>query len=299
MYRNLRIVLTLLVLCWGSLFLVQRWQVYRNVPANFEWNAVQDHLAANASADDLLLFEPAWLAGYAQDFGRMRQFSEVSRRDLKEKAFPPSSELWLISIFPENSAKADLKKMGFVEEALQAVYSVLLTRFRIPQKNFRYDFTANLAAAEAFAEYGNQKIDRGEWKNGQWVFSDPPDEWNQIRVATQPFRGQMRRCLWFHPLANAVKTLSFSSVPLGNTLYLYGGIVDSGIGTPPRAPVHFGVLIDGKTAAFFEYRDTDIRFARRIDTSAFSGVEHRVEFQVQTPDPFARHFCFSAWAVEE
>ena len=297
MPRKLFVLLSSAFFIGAAVLLAMKWRLYHQAPKNYEWNAVDAYLKREAGYDDLLLFEPSWLAGYAQDFGRLRPYSAVTRGEIFKNTYPPSSALWLVSMFKSSPLASRLKKSGFEEEVLQAMDPVFLTRYRIPSRNVLYDFSAHLSEAEVFVDHGDGDVRRAERQNGAWVFAGNPEDWNQVSVGTQPFRNQVRRCIWLHPVEDGVKTIRFAPVLIGKQIEYFAGIVDSGMSTPPGSPVYLSVELDGKPAGNFQFQDTDTDFYRVLDTASSSGAERIVTFQVQTANQARRHFCFSAWAV--
>lgn len=299
MFPRLRLFLFFSIFAAGTLFIVRKWEIYQKVPKNYEWNAVNAFMETEGDRDDLLLFEPSWLAGYALDLDRLSQFSVVTKEEIAKKSFPPTSRLWLISMTDAKSLERLLKKEGFSTNGSYKIHSLHLIRFQVPPRDLLFDFTKHLPAAEAMVDYGDGTGEKGRWENDKWIFESDPIGWNQIGVRTESFRRKKRRCLWFHPLDKGVKSLSFQSVPLGARIQFFGGIVDSGIKTPPGAPVYLRVLIDQKEIIRLEFRDTDTFFDRMIDTSSHAGTQSALTFEVQTADHTRRHFCFSAASLKE
>ena len=299
MLRKFGAFFSLLVLLGGTIYLLQQWRLFQRIPKNYEWNSLQAYLSTQAYENDLILFEPSWLVGYAQVHGRLTQFSVVTGRELFKNFYPPSSKLWLISLLRNSPLAEHLEKSGFIPEGPQSIHSIFLIPFRIPQRNVLYDFNQNLPKASAFFDYGDGRIAEGMWKDNAWIFPQFPDSewWHKVAITPTNFRRQgTRRCIWFHPLETAVKKLEYREVPLGNRIELFGGIADSGVRMPPGGPVYLSIQINGEKVATLEFRDTDSTFQHLVETSSFSGKTARVTFQVQTSEQAWRHFCFSAWS---
>lgn len=283
----------------GSLWIARQWAVYRRVPVNYEWNAVDLFLQGRASDDDLLIFDPDWLAGFAQDERRLHRYSVVTPQEIFQKIYPPASQLWLVSIFPRGPLAQRIQKAGLRLEESHSVHSVCLARYSLPSRNVAFHFTGHLAEARVFIGEGDGKVTEARKEGGAWTFIGNPADWNQVSVRIEPFRRRLRRCIWFHPLEEGVKTIEYSGVPVGKRMELFGGIVDDGIRTPPGAPVYLSVEVDGKPAGSLAFQDTDRNFYHLLDTASLSGEGRRVRFQVQTPDQGGRHFCFSASSLKE
>lgn len=295
MRYKLQVFLALLLMGFAAWLLGREWLAYQKAPNNFQWNAIDNFLKEHASEDDLLLFEPVWLSGFALDYGRLSRYSVVSQKEILKGTFPPSSRLWVISFHSEESFTRRFQQAGVSLEESHSIYSLSLSQYQLPPKG-TYDFTAHLREADAFIDYGDGEITKGEWKAGSWIFPDEPVEWNQIKLETQPFRRRMYRCIWFHPLENGVKTLSFSHAPLGKTLEIFGGIVDSGLQVPPGEPVYLFIKMDGKEMATLKFEDVDQVFHRHVPLPVLDRSPRQMQFEVRTSKQGYRHFCFSAWS---
>ena len=296
MFRKIRVALLGGIIAVSAFLLADQWRLYQNVPKNYVWNEVENFLKERAGTGDLVLFEPEWLAGYAQDFGGFKSYSVVTRQEAFKKQLPPSPKLWLISILKESKLARLLSQNGFVPENSETVYSVHLTGLHIPAEGVLYDFVERLPEAQVTINYGEEKIEKADWMNRAWVFKSDPIVWNQVSIQSQSFRGQDRRCIWFHPLEAGVKTLSFSNVPLGKKIQLFGGLVDSALLTPPGFPVFFFVKVGDQRIKTIEFKDTDTSFQHSLDLGPFQTSRQSVTFEVQTAGQARRHFCFAAWS---
>ena len=295
MYK-IRFTVFLIVMLAGSLVLTRQWGLYHSVPKNFEWNAIEDSLRTRGSVQDLLLFEPGWLAGYAQDHSRFSPYSVVTARDIKKDWIPPAPRIWLLSVIPHSPSDRFLKRLGFSAGQTQVLYAVQVTPYERPAKGALFNFSDHVNEANVFINYGEEKIQKARWENSAWVFEGNPMDWNQVGVRAEPFRNQIRRCIWLHPLEAGFKTISFSNVPMGKAIRLVGGITDSGLKTPPGASVILHVRVGGERIETLEFKDTDRSFEHKIPAQKFSGTNRQVDFEVQTSDQGQRHFCFSAWS---
>lgn len=296
MPHKLRVILGLAILGMGFFFLLQKWGLYQRVPKNYVWNAVDGFMKEHADVDDLILYEPSWLAGFAQDHGRLKIYSVVTEQEIFKKTYPPASQLWLISIFPKSSLAQRIQKGGFVIEETHPIYSVSLTRYSIPSRNVAFHFTDRLAEARVFIDYGDEKVIEAQKQGDSWVFSDNPIDWNQVSVRSESFRSLTHRCIWFHPLESGIKTISFSDVPLGRKLRIFGGMVDSALLTPPGPSVFLSVKIGEERIQMIEFKDTDISFSHSLAVEPFQEMRKPVSFEIQTENQTRRHFCFSAWS---
>lgn len=295
MRHKLQVILGLILMGFVAWTLGRQWEAYQKAPKNYQWNAIDHFLKEHASEDDLLLFEPAWLAGFALDYGRLDRYSIVSHKEVLKGTFPPSSRLWVISFQSQEGLTRRFQQAGISLEESHSIHSLFLSQYQLPAKG-TYDFAAHLSEADAFIDYGDGKITKGEWKTRSWVFPDEPVEWNQIKLGTQPFRRRIRRCIWFHPLENCVKTLSFPDTSLGRTLEIFGGIVDSGLQVPPGEPVHLFIKMDEKQIAVLKFEDTDQIFHHHVPLPALDPSPRQMQFEVKASKQSYRHFCFSAWS---
>jgi len=294
--RKLLLIIACLVGLATGFFVLAQWRLYQRIPKNHEWNAVNRFLEEGGTPDDLLLFEPSWLAGYAQDRGRLKNFSVVRKEEIFNETFPPSSRLWLVSIFKKQPLAERLKNAGFVRNKTASMYSVQLSNYSIPRRGSLYNFEKNLRKAYVFIDYADGRREEAVWKRKSWTFPSKPSSWNQVSSRLESFRGERRRCIWLHPVEGGKKTLQFSDVELGDRLEIFGGIVDSGRRYPPLAPVFLTVQVDSKPIGRLTFKEADDSFHRMIDTSGLAGRRHQVSFQVESPSENKRYFCFATWS---
>lgn len=296
MYRKIRVLLSLTVIVTGTILLGDQWRLYQGVPKSYVWDEVENFLKIQASPNDLIVFEPGWVSGYAQDVGRLRSYSAVTSREIFKGEFPPSPKLWVISILKSPRLASHLSKNGFIPEISDTLYSVHLTSYRIPSKEAVYDFSEHLQEAQVSIDYGDDNVQKAELENGAWIFRDDLTEWNQVSVRAESFRNQTRRCIWFHPIEAGLKRISFPNIPMSKRLRIFGGIVDSGLRTPPGTPVFLSVEVGDNKVGTIEFNDTDVSFNHAIDLDNPASANQQVSFEVQTKEQGMRHFCFSAWS---
>jgi hypothetical protein len=131
-------------------------------------------------------------------------------------------------------------------------------------------------------------------KDGQVLCSAA--DWNHVGDYADRFNGGFKPCLLAHPVGPGQKLLiHFLHVPVSSNMTLEDGLTDACVRqSPAGAPVTIDVSIDGTPVA------TDTRpnqlgwYEHDIDTSAFAGGDHEVDFSVESRDNVFRYFCFDA-----
>ena len=108
-----------------------------------------------------------------------------------------------------------------------------------------------------------------------------------------------RCCIWNHPAGPEPVAVSFQGVPLGDSLVVEGGLDYTNDRRTGRSPVRLRVFVDDQPLGELRHRDRDGFVKVELDTGRFRGGEHDVRFEVTTPSPHARTFCWSASTRQE
>ena len=104
-----------------------------------------------------------------------------------------------------------------------------------------------------------------------------------------------KRCLYVQPVDRAQVRLSFAAT-LGRTLAVRTGLHDYHQRKIADGRVLLRVLIDGREVGQTWQGSNDGWKPLDLDTAAMDGQPHEVTFEVSSPKPYARHFCFAAEA---
>jgi hypothetical protein len=104
-----------------------------------------------------------------------------------------------------------------------------------------------------------------------------------------------KRCLYVQPVDRAEVRLTFSAT-LGRKLAIRTGLHDYHQRKIGDGRVLLRVFIDGREAGQTWQGSNDGWKPLDLDTTAQDGQPHEVTFEVSSPKPYARHFCFAAEA---
>ncbi len=157
-----------------------------------------------------------------------------------------------------------------------------------------YDFGDSLRHATVGVKRG------GDFRPCEQVFDYffcSNHEWNRVAQKAVDFEaGEIRRCIWAHPLKDAKLVIDFPDVPPGDALVGYYGVAKTGTASR-RAPVEFTVGIDGIAKAQLQSDRAEkiSHFNIPLDRNKDS---REVSFEVHAKNVGRRHFCFEAQVVD-
>ncbi|MBK8480164.1 MAG: hypothetical protein IPL40_03145 [Proteobacteria bacterium] len=139
------------------------------------------------------------------------------------------------------------------------------------------------ASAEAC---GKTRVDRFQCSRGSWNYVGPTAE----RVG-----GELRRCIWAHPIDGAGLRIVFPGVRLGRAVVGHHGLSDEAVASfPTGAAVRLGLWVDGEAVATRERSNAVGWEAWRVDTSRWAGRRAELAFEVSAAASGGRHYCFAA-----
>jgi hypothetical protein len=118
--------------------------------------------------------------------------------------------------------------------------------------------------------------------------------WNYVGMSSERVGGQLRRCIWAHPVDEAELSITFPGVRLGKALFGHHGLTDHAARSAGGAPVKLEVRIDGVLRQSFTRTNRAGWADWRLDTSALAGNRAEVTFVVSTRRAGVRHYCFDA-----
>jgi hypothetical protein len=180
--------------------------------------------------------------------------------------------------------------------------AIELTDLRtLPIRRVRYDFLERLPRASANIEYreGNQPCLRqgdrlvcrdelGNLDNERYVASSPAtiEEYTMVR------------CIRARPESNALLSIAYPKVPLGEAIVGYYGIERAGRLLFRRRPVDFTIMLDG--ARVYEARTQSDSKMHYFNVKLPGGSQRRgtVVFTVRAENVSKRYFCFQAQVVD-
>ncbi|MGI5863089.1 MAG: hypothetical protein ACOX6T_13650 [Myxococcales bacterium] len=270
-----------------------------SLPSEADYQRLAESLASQAAPGDAVLLDPHW-AERARLFVKGIPILNFGRNPTRED-LASLRRLFVLSA-PElpRSDRAEtferLESMKFRRTGEPTEFGNLsLTLFEnsaveVPS----FDFTSEVAKARVFVRRpdGSEELcpragDRHPCKRAGWM-----NVGAEIKeIAFKPYR-----CIWAHPAGHEPLVIEYSDVPLGKELRVLAGIVGQiAFRTERYQPVTLAVKVDGEllTSVVVPPGEPGERRST-VGTGRFAGGRHRVSFEVSTPDPAMRHFCFGA-----
>lgn len=133
---------------------------------------------------------------------------------------------------------------------------------------------------------GKTRVDRFQCSRGSWNYVGPTAE----RVG-----GELRRCIWAHPVDGAALRVVFPGVRLGRTVGGEHGLTDEAVASfPTGAAVRLVLAVDGEPVAVRERPNAAGWERWRVDTARWAGRRADLVFTVSAAAAAGRHYCFSA-----
>ena len=140
---------------------------------------------------------------------------------------------------------------------------------------------------------GEEKGPRGEGKlSHRRRCGRKKDTWNVVATTRQKAAGDLRDCIWAHPVDDAAIEIAFADVDLGTSLGGYMAITDLAL-DKRDFPVHLEILA-GDDVLYRASRSTEPGWHEfRVDTSPWQGEATDLLLRVETDKQRWRHFCFA------
>ncbi len=118
------------------------------------------------------------------------------------------------------------------------------------------------------------------------------DTWNVVAVTRQKAGGDLRDCIWAHPVDDAALEIEFPAVDLDDTLDGYLAITDLAL-DKRDFPVHLEIQA-GDDLLYTATRATEPGWHEfTLDTTAWQGTPTDLLIRIETDKQRWRHFCFA------
>jgi hypothetical protein len=118
------------------------------------------------------------------------------------------------------------------------------------------------------------------------------DTWNVVATTRQRAGGDLRDCIWAHPVDDAAIEIEYLDVELGHDLSGYLAITDLAL-DKRDFPVHFEIRA-GEDVLYRTTRATDPGWQEfALDTTPWQGQPTDLLVRVETDKQRWRHFCFA------
>jgi hypothetical protein len=276
-------------------------------PTASDWDELAPKIAELRDQEQPIIVAPHWAEPHARRaFGdELMPLEQVARPD--NERFAAAIE---ISTLGQSSEIADWK---VTEEFEQGKFTVRLLENPAPRLT-KLDFVDLLddehATAFSIRRGKDQKEKPCRWnpaarvKNGalhghptfpRQRFQCRDGDWHFVGVTViedQDYRP--RRCIWLHPGKKERTVVRFPDVELADSIVSYSG-VPYFLGREKKgAPITFEIVVDGDEQGEMVHEDGEGWKRFEIDTRAFAGAKHTVEFRSHASSSHQREFCFQA-----
>lgn len=266
------------------------------LPADDDYRAAAEHVAAGFGSGDAVVLHPAW-AERARQFLGVSPVLAVPAPDRED--FARTRRLWLFGLpdVPRSDYDGIAARMAARYRAVEPPRRfgrVAVALYENPSYGEpRFDFGAELGRAEVAIG-----LEKCPWdgrahrcRHASWLYV--AHELHEIEFLP-------RRCLWARPAGPVPLTIRYPAVPLGRALRIRGGNASQVAWrrNPGWAPVTLSVEVAGGKLGSLTVEVADGReHAMELDTSAWAGTAQEVAFAVASDRPEERNFCFeaSAW----
>jgi hypothetical protein len=277
------LVLGLLGLCgWETgATLIQHY----GAPRAKDWQSAAAKLRTLRQRGEPLLFAPHWV----DPLGRQAAGDQVDLELLLLSDVDRFSRVWQMSVRGANHPL--LKDLAPAERLRFG--AVTVSRFDKPAEEVLLDFTRSVRRATV--ERAGERVVRCPWEKTRFA-CDPVERWNWVGPHLAEVGHRPYRCIYAHPADRQVMRITYSAVPLGNTLVVYTGIDDFENRKRSKKSVLLRVKTGEELLGQVEHRSDWPWHRLVLDTRARAGKRVPVRFEVTAEGAYARTFCFAAEA---
>ncbi|MDQ3033851.1 MAG: hypothetical protein M3Y87_15650 [Myxococcota bacterium] len=275
----------------------------RVVPAS-DWDAAAAHVRAQWAEGDAVTVAPRWADPLMREaMGDRVDVATVGRSDLAAYR-----RLWSLSIRGHRASDAPPD----APDAAWQFGRVRLERWDLPQdETVLYDFVDHVEDAQvAILEPDGARecrwtrsgrpsgggLGSGPITPGERHVCDPRRPWLWVGATVEEDLEMLpRRCIWQHPPGAEPVRASWTDVPLGESIVLYGGLWWEHERTMDGGPVDVVVRVDGQEVGRLTHTDGD--GWKRIEAAVpelLRGGRGRVDVEVSAPSPHLRTLCWAA-----
>jgi hypothetical protein len=256
-------------------------------PSAAEWQRAAAFVRAEQRPGDLVLFAPAWVDPIGRlHLGDVISIAEEARMDAARYGR-------LLEVSVRGGRAPETRAAGVRRVRRERFGRVTVTLYEQPRAEVVYDFLERWREArvsrwrgdrqEALCTLGGDKI------------QCPGVGHNHVALRVLEPDYSARRCLYVQPVERAQVRLTFAAT-LGRTLAVRTGLHDYHQRKIANGRVLLRVLVDGREVGQTWQGSGDGWKPLTIDTAAQDGQAHDVTFEISSPNPYARHFCFAAEA---
>jgi hypothetical protein len=256
-------------------------------PRPADWQAAAAFVRAEKRPGDLVLFAPAW----ADPLGRLYLGDVITIPEAARMDAARYGRLFEVAVRGGRAPETTGPEVRRVRQ--ERFGRVTVTVYEQPRAEVVYDFLEHWREARV-----------SRWRNARQETTCTPmtDKiqcpgigHNHVALRVMEPDYTAKRCLYVQPVDRAQVRLDFSAT-LGRTLAIRTGLHDYHQRKIADGRVLLRVFIDGREVGQTWQGSNDGWKPWGLDTAALAGQPHEVTFEVSSPKPYARHFCFAAEA---
>lgn len=279
--------------------------VRARVVTHDDWARAAERVRREWREGDLVVAAPTWADPLVREqLGDLLSLEDAGRSDLAQYR-----RLWALSIRGHRPVEAPSE----APEISEQIGPVRVLRWNLRPPRVLYDFTEHVPEARVSMVQGGGEMPCA-WRNegrprggGLGAGAMTPAErhvcdarrpWLWVGTTVQDdLNLQPRFCVWQHPAGAEPVRATFSDVPLGDEIVLYGGIYYEHERDLEHGPVHVAVFVDGEEIGRMVHRDGD-GWKRMVAATQLGGRPRRergeVRVEVTAENADLRSLCWSA-----
>jgi hypothetical protein len=256
-------------------------------PRAGDWQRAAAFVRAEKRAGDLVLFAPAWVDPLGRlHLGDVITVAEEARMDAARYGR-------LVEVAVRGGRASETRAPGVRRVRQERFGGVTVTLYEQPRAEVVYDFLERWREARVTRWRGERQETECAPQGDK--IQCPGISHNYVALRTLEPDYSARRCLYVQPVDRAQVRVAFTAT-LGRTLAVRTGLHDYHQRKIGDGRVLLRVLVDGREAGQSWQGSNDGWKPLDLDTTAGDGQAHEVTFEVSSPKPYARHFCFAAEA---
>jgi hypothetical protein len=277
----LALVLLLLLIAWEVIATTYH---HLDVAEEEDWQGALAKLKEERQVEDQpILFAPRW----ADPLGRFYFGEWVDLKMATLSDVDRYSVVWQVSL---RDARHPWLK-GQTPKQVWNFGPVELARFEQKPVKVLFDFYEQLSVATARKSSGQvcKRVGKKllcDSRRGQG--------WNHVGPSLAEVDFLPYRCIYAHPVEKEKLEISYSGVPMGQTLVGYTGIDDYGSRRKAKSAVLLEVYVNGKSLGRVDHQNEWDWRRFTFDTKAYAGKKADIRFAISTKKSWARPFCFRA-----
>jgi hypothetical protein len=252
-------------------------------PREEDWRALAEKLGVAHKPAEPILFAPAWIDPLGrQYFGHLipfelnllsdvDRFSRVWQVSIRDARHP-----WLVGLSPRQS---------------WTLGGITVSLFEKPAQEVLFDFTRQVQRAQV--DRVGDALLHCPWQEKRFA-CDRQRGWNWVGPYLAEVNHHPYRCIYAHPVDGNLMRLTFTAVPLGQTLVGYTGIDNFENRKLAKKPVRLKVFVGDRLTTEIVHQNNWPWHRFAMDTHALAGQRATVRFEISAESAYGRPFCFAA-----